>query len=201
MSKSTVIAISRQYGSGGREIGKRLAEKLHIPFYDKELILLAAKESGYDESLFEKLDEENKRPLSYLLSMYSNSMSHYDLSLNDQLFLIQSKVISDLAKESCVIIGRCADYVLRNQVNVLSVFIHAPIADRLARSIDDYHDDPETVSEKIRRVDKNRATYYNYYANEKWGQLTNYDLTMNSSILGIDGCVDVLYEACKHQIR
>ena len=187
MSKSTVIAISRQYGSGGREIGKRLAEKLHIPFYDKELILLAAKESGYDESLFEKLDEENKRPLSYLLSMYSNSMSHYDLSLNDQLFLIQSKVISDLAKESCVI--------------VLSVFIHAPIADRLARSIDDYHDDPETVSEKIRRVDKNRATYYNYYANEKWGQLTNYDLTMNSSILGIDGCVDVLYEACKHQIR
>lgn len=192
MNQKKVILISREYGSGGREIGKKLAEKLNIPFYDKELILLACKESGFDISLFEKTEEQDKHPISYFLSMYSSSMSPYDLSLNDQVFLIQSKVIREIAADSCVIIGRCADYILRDNPNIIRIFIHAPIADRVQRATNEYHDTAENMEEKIRRIDKNRATYYNYYSNQKWGKLSNYDLTINSSKTGIDQAVELI---------
>ena len=197
MKKKIVITISRQYGSGGREIGQALSERLNIPFYDKDLIMLAAKESRFDENLFKNEDQEKKNPFSYLLSIYSNAMSHYDLSLNDQVFLIQTKVIREVAKNSCVIIGRVADYILRNEENLFRIYIHAPLDDRIKRSIDEYHDDPDEVSDKINRIDKNRATYYNYYANAKWGNISNYDLTLNSSLLGIEGCIDVIEQAVK----
>lgn len=192
MNKKTVILISREYGSGGREIGEKLAKELNIPFYDRELIMLACKESGFDMSLFEKTEEQSKHPISYFLSMYSSSMSPYDLSINDQVFLIQSKVILEVAKESCVIIGRCADYILRDDPDILRIYIHAPLKDRVSRAVEKYHEDNNNIEEKVRRIDKNRATYYNYYSNRKWGKLENYDITINSSKLGIEKSIDVI---------
>lgn len=192
MSKKNVILISREYGSGGRGIGEKIAKELNIPFYDKEVIRMACQESGFDVSLFENIEEQSKHPLSYFLSMYSATMTPSDLSLNDKVFLVQSKVIRDLAKDSCVIIGRCADYILRDYDNVLRVFIHADMEDRIARVIDEYKDEDDNIKEKIRRIDKNRATYYNYYSNRRWGNLENYDLSLNTSKVDVDTCVDII---------
>lgn len=192
MSKKKVILISREFGSGGRNIGKKIAEELNIPFYDKELITLACKESGFDMSLFEQSDKQDKHPISYFLSMYSSTMTPSELSLNDQVFLVQAKVIRDLAKDSCVIIGRCADYILRDREDTLSIFIHADMPDRIARVIDEYKDEDDHIREKISRIDKNRATYYNYYSNRRWGKLSNYDLTLNTSKINEDTCVKMI---------
>lgn len=194
MSKQKVILISREYGSGGREIGEKLAKALKIPFYDRELILRACEESGFDASIFENTESQSQHPFSYFLSMFSTSVSPHDLSLNDQIFLIQGKVIRDVAKDSCVIIGRCADYILRDYPNVIKVFIHAPLEDRIRRVKEEYHDDAEDIKTKISHIDKNRATYYNYYTNKKWGKIDNYDLTINSSKLGIERCVALLQD-------
>lgn len=194
MSKQKVILISREYGSGGREIGEKLAKALKIPFYDRELILRACEESGFDASIFENAESQSQHPFSYFLSMFSTSVSPHDLSLNDQIFLIQGKVIRDVAKDSCVIIGRCADYILRDYPNVIKVFIHAPLEDRIRRVKEEYHDDAEDIKTKISHIDKNRATYYNYYTNKKWGKIDNYDLTINSSKLGIERCVSLLQD-------
>ena len=192
MSKKTVILISREYGSGGRGIGERLAKELNIPFYDKEVIRLACQESGFDTSLFEHTEQQSQNPFSYLLSMYSATMSASDLSLNDQVFLIQSKVIRDLAKDSCVIIGRCADYILKDHEDVLRIFVHADLEDRIERVIDEYGDNDDNIKAKITRIDKNRATYYNFYSNRRWGDLANYDLSLNTSKVSIDTCVELI---------
>jgi cytidylate kinase len=192
MSKKTVILISREYGSGGRGIGEKLAKELNIPFYDKEVIRLACQESGFDVSLFENTEEQTKSPLSYLLSMYYATVSPSELSLNDQVFLIQSKVIRDLAKESCVIIGRCADYILKDHDDVLRIFVHADLEDRIERVIDEYGDEDDNIKGKITRIDKNRATYYNYYSNRRWGDLANYDLSLNTSKVDVDTCVALI---------
>ena len=192
MSKKTVILISREYGSGGRGIGEKLAKELNIPFYDKEVIRLACQESGFDVSLFENTEEQTKSPLSYLLSMYYATVSPSELSLNDQVFLIQSKVIRDLAKESCVIIGRCADYILKDHDDVLRIFVHADLEDRNERVIDEYGDEDDNIKGKITRIDKNRATYYNYYSNRRWGDLANYDLSLNTSKVDVDTCVALI---------
>ena len=199
MSDKTLILISREYGSGGRGIGERIAKELNIPFYDKELIRLACQESGFDISLFEKTDIENKNPISYFLSMYSATMTPSDLSLNDQVFLIQSKVIRDLAKNSCVIIGRCADYILRDNENAVKIFIHADLEDRIERVIDEYKDEDDNIKEKIRRIDKNRSTYYNYYSNKRWGNLENYDLSLNTSKIDPDTCVELIKNIVKNK--
>jgi len=188
-----IIVIDRQYGSGGREIGEKLAKGLGINFYDQNLIMLSAKESGFDESLFKKTDEHRQSPWSYTLSMYGSSRMYYDLSLNDQLYLIQSKVIKQIAKkESCIIMGRCADFILKDSVPTINFFVHAPIEDRVLRATEVYKDDPSKVKETIKHIDKNRATYYNYYTDSKWGSKDNYDLIINSSSIGIDATVKVL---------
>jgi cytidylate kinase len=192
MSKKTVILISREYGSGGRGIGEKLAKELNIPFYDKEVIHLACQESGFDVSLFENTEEQTKSPLSYLLSMYYATVSPSELSLNDQVFLIQTKVIRDLAKESCVIIGRCADYILKDHDDVLRIFVHADLEDRIERVIDEYGDEDDNIKAKITHIDKNRATYYNYYSNRRWGDLANYDLSLNTSKVDVDTCVALI---------
>ena len=192
MSNKKVILISREYGSGGRAIGEKLAKDLGIPFYDREIILRSCKESGFDISLFEKTEQQTQHPISYFLSMFSSSISPNDLSLNDQVFLIQSEVIREAAKESCVIIGRFADYILRDQPDILRVFVHAPLQDRMVRIKEDYHDDDGDTKSKVYHIDKNRATYYNYYTNKKWGHLANYDITLDSSKFGIEGCIEII---------
>ena len=192
MSKR-IITISREFGSGGRTIGKMVAEKLGIAFYDKELITLAAEESGFAEHLFEKNDRNITNSLLYSLSMYGNTMGLYDMPLNDKLFIAQSKTIQNVAEKGpCVIVGRCADYVLRNKPNVLNVFIHSDMESKIRRVVEDYCVESDNVVELINKTDKRRANYYNYYTGMKWGRAENYHLALRTDCIGIDGAVETL---------
>ncbi|MGI5856211.1 MAG: AAA family ATPase [Candidatus Merdivicinus sp.] len=197
MAIETVITISRQYGSGGRFIGRKLAEALNIPFYDKELITMAAEESGMSRELFEKADEKATSSLLYTLSMNSYLLHGMagvpDLPLNDKVFLIQSEVIRKLAaKGPCVIVGRCADYILREHPGSVNVYIYSDMEDRVERATTYYNLSADRAREQIQKMDKKRATYYNFYTNQKWGRAENYDLSLNSAKIGIEGCVEVI---------
>ncbi|MBE6623420.1 MAG: cytidylate kinase-like family protein [Ruminococcaceae bacterium] len=189
-----VITISRQYGSGGRFIGRKLAEKLGIPFYDNELISLAAKESGFAESLFENAEKNTTYSLLYSLSMFGTSTGGmYGLSLSDKVFLIQSDIIKSVAEKGpCVIVGRCADYVLRENDNVLHFFMYSDIENRINRAIKYYGLDEKKAKEAIEKTDKKRAAYYNYYTGERWGEIRNYHMSLNTDSIGVDNCVEVL---------
>ncbi|MFR8002011.1 MAG: AAA family ATPase [Hydrogeniiclostridium sp.] len=197
----SVITIARQYGSGGRTIGKKLAESLNIPFYDKELIAMAAKKSGLSQEVFEKADEKATSSLLYSLVMGTyNFGSHFstvsDMPINDRLFMIQSDIIQHAALEgSCVIVGRCADYVLREHPHCFHVFIRAEHDDRVKRIVEEYGDPAAKADDLLQKKDKQRANYYNFYSNKKWADMNNYDLVVNSSLFGIDGSVDVIKAA------
>lgn len=193
-----IITISRQYGSGGREIGKKLAEQLGIPFYDNELIELAAKKSGFSKTAFENAEKKATNSLIYSIAMGMNAYGSQELgfthlSLDDQLFLVQSEVIRNVANEgSCVIVGRCADYILKERPDVISIFIWAGMEYRVERATKFYDLSPVKAEENIAKIDKRRANYYNYHANEKWGKAENYDLSIRSDSIGIDNCVDCI---------
>ena len=190
-----VITISRQYGSGGREIGAKLAERFGVPFYDNELITRAAKESGYAEAAFENAERKATNSFLYSLAMGMNSYGNQDLgfshlSLDDRIYLAQSNVIRKVAAEGpCIIVGRCADYILRDLDNVVNVFIWADIKFRIERAIRVDGLNPNKAEEAILKIDKSRANYYNYHASEKWGRAENYHLSVNSSYGGIDHAV------------
>ena len=189
MKKNTIITISRQYGSGGRLIGQKLAERLGIPFYDKELITLAAEESGFAENYVKEAGEYT--PGGFLSSALSNRA--FGPTNEDILWEIQCRVISELAEKGpCVIVGRCADYVLRNMPNVLNVFIHSDMESKVRRVVEDYGVESDNVVELINKTDKRRANYYNYYTGMKWGRAENYHLALRTDCLGIDGAVDTL---------
>lgn len=193
-----IITISRQYGSGGRDIGEKLAEKLGIPFYDNEIISRAAKETGFAEAAFENAEKKATNSLLYSLSMGMNSYGNHDigftqLSLDDQLFLAQSNVIRKVAEDGpCVIVGRCADYVLRDLPNVVNVFIWAELKTRKKRAIELYHLKESKAEEEILKMDKRRANYYNYHASEKWGRAENYHLSLRSDYIGVDHTVECI---------
>ncbi|WZL82815.1 cytidylate kinase-like family protein [Vallitaleaceae bacterium 9-2] len=190
--KNYVVTIARQYGSGGRLIGKKIAEKLQINFYDKELIRLAADETGYAESFVSKM--EQKKSISFFTNLY---MTQQELPATDQIFLAQSKTIRELAnKNSCVIVGRCADYVLKDFPNCINIFIHAPIASRIERLEHEYNETAKNWEDYLHKQDKNRSSYYNYFTQEKWGKSQNYHVTLDSSI-GIDESVDFLVHLIK----
>ncbi len=199
MDKKFVITIARQYGSGGREIGEKVAKKLGIPLYDKELITDAANKGQLDEKVIKIADESAANSLLYTLAMGSNVLGTtmqfgYKMPLNDKLFILQSEAIKDYAKAgSCVIIGRCADYVLRDESHVLRIFIYGDIEHREAR-ITERHPElkPGQIIDVINKTDKRRASYYNFYTGNKWGKYDNYDMAINSSTLGIDGTADVI---------
>ena len=197
----SVITIARQYGSGGRTIGKKLAESLNIPFYDKELIAMAAKKSGLSQEVFEKADEKATSSLLYSLVMGTyNFGSHFstvsDMPINDRLFMIQSDIIQHAALEGpCVIVGRCADYVLREHPNCFHVFIRAEHDDRVKRIVEEYGDPAAKADDLLQKKDKQRANYYKFYSNKKWADMNNYDLVVNSSLFGIDGSIDVIKAA------
>ncbi len=197
MANDTIITISRQYGSGGRFIGRKLAEALDIPFYDKELITMSAEESGMNKEIFEKADEKAANSLLYTLSMNAYLLHGMagvpDLPLNDKVFLVQSEVIRKLAaKGPCVIVGRCADYVLRENPNCVNVYIYSDMEDRVSRATTYYNLSADRAQEQIQKTDKKRAAYYNFYTNLKWGRAENYDLSLNSAKIGVDGCVEVI---------
>ncbi len=187
-----IITISRQFGSGGREIGEKLAKKLGIAYYDNELITRAARESGFSEKAFENAEKKATNSLLYSIAMgvsaYGNQEVGFTrLSLDDQLYLAQSNVIKNVAKEGpCVIVGRCADYVLKANENAVNIFIWADMEFRKKRAITLYGIDPAKAEDEIRKSDKRRANYYNYHADEKWGRAENYHLSIKSDYLGID---------------
>ena len=197
---NTVITIGRQYGSGGREIGRKLAESYGIPFYDKEILKMAAKESGICEEMFENFDEKPTTSFLYSLVMDPYALGYnatsFDMPLNQKVFLAAFDTIKKVASEGpCVIVGRCADYALRENENTYNVFIHAPMSFRKERIHEQYQIPMSKIKDEAIRMDKQRASYYNYYTSQKWGEISNYDLTVNSSILGIDGTVDLIRKA------
>ena len=197
MAKNTVITISRQFGSGGRLIGKKLAEKFGVPFYDRELIELAVEESGFSKEVFEKVDERASSSLLYTLSVSPGIMHGVtgmaDLPLNDKVFLVQTKIIKDVAaKGGCVIVGRCADYILKEYHNVVNVFVRSNMNDRIERATNVYKISMNNASKEIQKMDKKRANYYSFYAHSKWGVAENYDLCINSGRIGIDQSVQVI---------
>ena len=208
MSNNVVITIARQYGSGGREIGEKTAELLKIPTYDKELITMASQGSNIHEAVLEKADETAANSLLYTLAMGSNILgttAHfgYKMPLNDKLFILQSEVIKEFAKEgSCVIIGRCADYVLRDEENLLRIFVYGDLDHRQVRVAERH---PELKSgqivDVINKTDKRRSSYYNFYTGNKWGKYDNYDMAINSSTLGIDGTANLIVAMVKELVK
>lgn len=190
--KKNIVTISRQYGSGGREIGRLLAERLGVPLYDKELIVLAAKKSGFAEELFEENEDKTPNSLLYSLVMGSYSIGNrglgsVEMPLNDRVFLIQSDIIKSVAAQGpCVIIGRCADYVLKNEHPCTNVFIHAALESRVKRAVECYGLAADKAQPAVLKTDKRRANYYNYYANQKWGKAENYHLCLDSGALSFE---------------
>jgi len=189
----SVITISRQYGSGGRFVGKMLAEKLGIPFYDNEIITLAAKESGYAENIFEKAEQISTHSLLYSLSMFGSSTGVYGLPLSDKVYIIQSDIIKKCADSGpCVIVGRCSDYVLRERDNVIDFFIYSDMEHKIKRAVKYYDIDEKKAQSIIEQKDKKRAAYYNYYTSQRWGDIDNYNLAINSDSIGIENTVKIL---------
>ncbi len=181
-----LITISRQYGSGGRIIGKILAEKLGVPFFDKEIIDMAVEASGYSREVIEGAEMKAKSGFAYSLAsaLSFNEGSVGTLSVNDRLFLAQFQVIKEIGDtEQGVIIGRCADYVLREKPGVTNVFIYGEMEDRIARAIEKYGDSEENIKNTINSIDKARSNYYNYHTGYKWGDYKNYNLCINSSYI------------------
>ena len=189
--KFKIIAISRQFGSGGRTIGKLLSEQLNIPLYDREIISHVAKESGFAESYIEEKGEYGSSDKAS--GMFINRSCYTSASNEDTIWNFQTKFITEHAeKEPCVIIGRCADYILRNRPDVLRVFIHADMEKRTKRITEVYKitgDDPEKL---LQQKDKRRAAYYQFYTDIKWGDTKNFHITLDSSAFGIEKCVEIL---------
>lgn len=187
--KNRIITISREFGSGGRTIGKKTAEVLGIPCYDSELIQKIAQESGFDARYIK--DAGEYAPGGFLVSAFSNRA--FGPTNEDYLWEIQCRIITELAeKEPCVIVGRCADYILRNKADCLKVFIHADMAFRAHRIVEVYGERDQSPEQRLKDKDKRRAAYHRFYTNMKWGHAQNYDITLNSGALGIDKCVDIL---------
>lgn len=205
MNQKVIITIGREYGSGGRMIGKLLAEGLGISFYNKEIIELAAKKSGMSEEAFEKVDETAASSLLYSIAtgayMFGNYVSpQVELPLNDKLFIIQSEIIKSVAnRESCVIVGRCADYILKDRKDVINIFIHADKEVRKKRAISEYGISQSKADGYLNKMDKKRKTYYNYYTGLKWGRSSNYHLCLDSGVLGIEGTVHMIEEFIKER--
>lgn len=206
--KNLVISIGRQYGSGGYEIAKNTAQMLDIPFYDKELVELAAKKGNLHDETVKRIDE--KAANSFLYSIVTGSYSlasvggplYYDIPINDKLFLAQSEVIKEIAGESsCVILGRSADYVLENEdVELIRVFVYSDLEARIDAIMDKDGISRSKAKDKIVKTEKQRRAYYDYYTNREWGKMSNYDLCINSSAIGKDEAVKMIVEYAKTKL-
>ena len=187
---NTIITIGRQYGSGGRMVGMRLAERLGIQCYNSELLAEAVRQSGLCKEVFEKNDE---KPISAFLTFSAGKYDSGEMPLNHKVFLAQMQTIrASSERESCVIVGRCADYVLKDYKNVTNVFIHAPLEDRIKRVIERDGVVPGKAEKKVKKVDKERASYYNFYSTKRWGAAESYDICLDSSKYGVDRCADII---------
>lgn len=203
MENKIVITIARQFGSGGREIGNRLSEILGIPLYDRELITAAAEAGNLHPEVAEKADEKAASSLLYTLAMGSNIFTSHgaglSLPVNDRLYLLQSDFIREKAAEgSCIIVGRSADHILKDNPNRFSVFVYAPLSVRRRRVTERHPELSENGAlELINKTDKRRATYYNFYTGGKWGKYENYQMALDSGALGIEGTAQLLADAAR----
>lgn len=209
MTCKTIITIGRQYGSGGREIGQKLADHLGIKCYDSELLDRAAKDSGICQELFEHHDEKPTNSFLYSLVMDTYSIGYAsstfaEMPLNHKVFLAQFNAIKQIADEGpCVMVGRCADYALADYKNCVNIFIHAKLESRIRRIAAKYDLTDAKAKDRILKTDKKRASYYNYYSNKKWGDAASYDLCIDSSICGIDHTVQLIkdFVALQESVR
>ena len=195
---NTIITIGRQFGSGGREIGYMVADKLGIKLYDKEMLQRAAQDSGICEELFESHDEKPSNSFLYSLVMDTYSMgysgsTYNDMPINHKIFLAQFDAIKKIANEGpCILVGRCADYALEGYPNLLSVFIHADLDDRIKRIAKKYDLTNAKAKDLIIKTNKKRASYYNYYTDKRWGDADSYDVCLDSSVLGLEGTAEAI---------
>ena len=206
MTKNTIITIGRQFGSGGHEIGELLAKKLGIPFYDRNLVKMAAEELHITE---EQAELEDEKKLMSIVSNYNLAMGVYnDFMANAEfyapvgrdLYAVQSAIIKKLAqKGSCVIVGRCADYVLKDYPGCINVFICASKEDRKNRVMDKYHLSERKAAEKMKKIDRERKYYYETYSGKEWGSIQSHQILMNSSLLGKEKIVEYLAALYKEQ--
>ena len=194
-----IYTIGREFGSGGREVGEKLAAKLGIKLYDKELLQQAAKDSGFCEEIFENHDEKPTNSFLYSLVMDTYSVSGYsaapflDMPLNHKVFLAQFETIKKIAeKESCVIVGRCADYALSDNPDCINIFIHADLDVRIKNVSKNLNITENKARDIINKTDKQRASYYNYYTSKKWGDSKSYNLSLDAGKLGTDNCVEMI---------
>ena len=194
-----IYTIGREFGSGGREVGEKLAQKLGIKLYDKELLQQAAKDSGFCEEIFENHDERPTNSFLYSLVMDTYTGGNYsaapflDMPLNHKVFLAQFETIKKIAeKESCVIVGRCADYALSDNPDCINVFIHADMDIRIKNVSKNLNITENKARDIINKTDKQRASYYNYYTSKKWGDSKSYNLSLDAGKLGTDNCVEMI---------
>lgn len=196
----TIVTISRQYGSGGRFIGKLLADELGIPFYDKEIIAQASENSGFAQE-FIKENEQKMRGISsfaFIPSVFgANMVSNFE-NIESRIYSSEADAIEKFANQgACVIVGRCADYVLKDKYKCLDVFIHADMKDRIDRVINIYRrtDDAKKAERLIKENDRMRERHYRYYTDAEWGESDNYHITLNSTAIGVENCAKILKEA------
>lgn len=206
MDKKLVITISREYGSGGRIIGRKVAEKLGIPFYDGQLIDMSAQKSGLAVSFVEQTEQKIKNKFLHNLAFggYHTGADYgaAQLSLADKLFITTCEIIRDIADQgSCVIVGRCADYVLKDRTDVIDIFIYSDKEDKLNRMINDYGVPADKAEAVLAKEDKYRANHYNYYTERSWGDKKNYQLCLNSGFLGVDKTVDIIVDAINDYLK
>ncbi|MDR2131509.1 MAG: cytidylate kinase-like family protein [Odoribacteraceae bacterium] len=195
MKKQVIITIGRQFGSRGKEIGQRLAERLGIECYDRRLIVLASRESGLCPEFFERADEKNTGSLlnAFATGCAFGGFYSPDFLSNEKLFQIQSDAIRKLAeRESCVLVGRCADYILRDKERCVNIFIHAPVEIRVRTVMERQALARAEAMELVRKMDKTRANYYNYYTDKEWGVASSYHLALDSSLLGVAQTVEFI---------
>ena len=204
MTDKIQITIARQYGSGGRRVGEKLAELLGFRYVDRELVTMAAQKSGYDAEVLSRADEKSAGSLLYTLAMGSNMYGAHnggaqlEMPLNDKLFITQSEIIKDLAdKESCVFVGRCADYVLAEYPGRISVFLYASKESRIERISREHGLDAKEAMEIIGKTDKRRVSYYNFYTGGRWGNFENYHLMLDTSVLGTEKTAEIIAQYVK----
>lgn len=201
-----VITIGRQYGSAGHDIGEMIAKELGYKFYDKELVEIAAKKSNISEEAVKEIDEKATSSLLYSLAHGNYSLRgisgplYYEMPLNDKLFIAQSEVIKELAtKDNCVIVGRCADYVLEDikDIELYSIFIYAAPEFRIGRVRERFGFTEKQARDRVHKTDKQRKIYYSYYSNRDWGAMANYDMCLNTGKLGIKESADIVIKYFK----
>ncbi len=199
-----LITISREYGSGGRLIGAMVADKMGIPFYDKKIIDMAVEKSGLSHEIIESAELRAKSALSYSFASamtFGEGFTYEPMSMNEKLFLTQFDIIRQIGETNeGVIVGRCADYVLKDIPSVTNIFVYGDFKDRMQRCIEEYGDDPAKVKNKIRDYDKARANYYNYHTSQKWGAYSNYNLAINTSYITLEKAADLIVDFMNSRI-